>query len=99
MSWKVEFVPSNSTELVRSDGSRTVGMTDINKHTVFLSDNLRGPFLRKVFIHEICHVAILSYGIPMGIEQEEFLCDFIASYGDEIFDIVDNFFAILKKYA
>ena len=97
--WDVVFVRSNSPELQRSDGSITVGMTDWNKRTVFLSNALRGAFLRKVFIHEVCHVACFSYGISIDIDQEEFLCDFIATYGDEIFDIVDNLFMVIKKYA
>lgn len=97
--WDVVFVRSNSPELQRSDGSITVGMTDWNKMTVFLSDALRGAFLRKVFIHEVCHVACFSYGISIDIDQEEFLCDFIATYGDEIFGVVDNLFAVLRKFA
>ena len=97
--WDVVFVRSNSPELRRSDGSITVGMTDWNKRAVFLSDALRGAFLRKVFIHEVCHVACFSYGISIDIEREEFLCDFIATYGDEIFDIVDNLFEVLKRFA
>lgn len=97
--WDVVFVRSNSPELQRSDGSITVGMTDWNKRTVFLSNALRGAFLRKVFIHEVCHVACFSYGISIDIDQEEFLCDFIATYGDEIFGVVDNLFAVLRKFA
>ena len=97
--WDVVFVRSNSPELQRSDGSITVGMTDWNKRTVFLSDRLKGVFLRKVTIHELCHCACFSYNINIDIQQEEFLCDFVASYGDEIFDIVDNLFMVIKKYA
>ena len=99
ISWNVVFVPASSSELMRSDGSRTVGMTDWNQKTVFISRNLHGMFLRKVLIHEICHTAVFSYGIELGIEQEEFLCDFVASFGDEIFIIVDDLFAVLKKCA
>lgn len=97
--WNVVFVRSNSHELRRSDGSVTVGMTDWNKRTVFLSDALKGVFLRKVFIHEICHVACFSYGISIDIDQEEFLCDFIATYGDEIFGVVDELFRAIKRIA
>lgn len=97
IEWQIKFVHPMSKELLRSDLTRTVGMTDFTKRTVFLSDMLQGAFLRKVFIHEVCHTAIFSYGISLDIEQEEFLCDFIASYGDEIFAIVDDMFAVLKK--
>ena len=98
-TWDIAFVRPYSPELRRSDGSITVGMTDWNKRTVFISKALRGQFLRKVFIHEICHVACFSFDVKMDIEQEEFLCDFVSTYGDEIFEVVDDFFAVLKKYA
>lgn len=97
--WDIKMVPSSSRDLRRSDNSLTVGVTDWNKKTVYLSNKLRGPFLRKVFIHEVCHCAVFSYGIDLDIEQEEFLCDFVASYGDEIFEIVDDMFTVLKRFA
>ena len=31
----------------------------------------------------------MSYDVYLPIEQEEILCDFVATYGDEVFDIVD----------
>lgn len=97
IGWNVYKVHANSYELTRSDGSVTVGMCDGKKCAIFLCENLRGAFLRKVFIHEVCHSAIFSYGLELDMEQEEFLCDFVASYGDEIFEVVDNMFAVLKK--
>ena len=97
--WDVAFVSPSSQELRRSDGSVTVGMTDWYKRTVFISKALHGPFLRKVFIHEICHVACFSYDIKIDIEQEEFLCDFVATYGEEIFRVVDELFMALKRIA
>lgn len=95
--WNVVFVNANSDLLRRSDGSITVGVADGGTNCVYLSNFLRGSFLRKVFIHEVCHVAVFSYGISLTLEQEEFLCDFIATYGDEIFAIVDDLFMALKK--
>lgn len=97
VKWNVYTVPSNSYELTRSDGSITVGMCDGGRCSIFLSDKLKGQFLRKVFIHEVCHSAVFSYGLELDIEQEEFLCNFVATYGDEIFAVVDDMFAVLKK--
>lgn len=97
--WNIVFCRKNDDNLRRSDGTLTVGVTDWGNRTVYLSDMLRGAFLRKVFIHEVCHCAVFSYGIELNLEQEEFLCDFIASFGDEIFAIVDDMFAVLKKRA
>lgn len=49
-----------------------------------------GGFMqRKVLIHEVCHAICMSYDVYLPIEQEEILCDFVATYGDEVFDIVD----------
>ena len=86
IEWNVYKVPTYSDMLRRSDNSYTVGMCDFPKRSIFLCDKLKGQFLRKVFIHEVCHTM-----------QEEFLCDFIATYGDEVFEVVDDMFAILKK--
>lgn len=99
VEWNVVYVDPASVELMRSDYSRTVGMCDGNRNCIFLSNSLRGPFLRKVLIHEICHSAVFSYGINIDIQQEEFLCDFIATFGDEIFSVVDDIFQALKKVA
>lgn len=99
IEWTVYKVPSYSEMLRRSDKSYTVGMCDFTNCSIFLCDKLKGNFLRKVFIHEVCHSAVFSYGIELDIEQEEFLCNFIATYGDEIFYVVDNMFAVLKKRA
>lgn len=97
--WKTVFVPTDSFLLRRSDGSYTIGVTDRNTHCVYLSDILQGSKLRKVFTHETCHVICMSYDIHLPIEQEEFLCDFVATYGDEIFNIVNIMFEMLKEVA
>lgn len=99
IEWNVYKVPAYSDMLRRSDNSYTVGMCDFPKRSIFLCDKLSGQFLRKVFIHEVCHSAVFSYGLELDAMQEEFLCDFIATYGDEIFEVVDDMFAVLKKRA
>lgn len=99
IQWNILFVPAGSPELRRSDNSATVGVCDFSTRCIYLCDGLYGAFLRKVFIHEVCHSAVFSYSIKLDINQEEFLCDFIASFGDEIFAIVDELFATLKRIA
>lgn len=97
--WHVIFVSPVSNKLRRSDNSVTVGMTEMSTHTIYLSDMLQGAFLRKVFIHEVCHAECMSRNITMSIDQEERLCDFVASFGDEIFSIVDDLFVSLRRIA
>lgn len=90
IEWQTVEVPSSDGSLRRSDGSLSVGVTDNGTYCIYLSKSLRGAFKRKVMIHEVCHAFMFSYGILIPIEQEEFICDFVATYGDDIFDIVDR---------
>lgn len=99
LEWSVSLVRSDSLMLMRSDGSRTVGMCDRSTHEICISDKLQGAFLRKVLIHEVCHSAMFSYGIDMSVEQEELFCDLVSTYGDEIFAIVDDLFMALRRIA
>lgn len=97
LNWSVSLVSSYSDMLRRSDGSYTAGMCDRTTRTIYISESLKGAFLRKVIIHEVCHSAMFSYGIDMSIEQEEMFCDLISTYGDEIFSVADDLFMELKK--
>lgn len=64
---------------------------------VYLSNALRGFMQRKVLIHEVCHAICMSYDVYLPIEQEEILCDFVATYGDEVFDIVDMVLGAVRR--
>lgn len=89
IQWKIVCVDNKNPLLSRTDGSMSVGVTDMNTHCIYLAKSLHGAFLRKVLTHELCHCVCMSYDIYMPIEQEEMLCDFVATYGDQVFDIVD----------
>lgn len=86
ITWKIVFVEPGSDELRRSDGSLTCGVTDFNKRTVFLSNLLRGAFLRKVTAHELCHCYCMSFNEYMPIEEEERLADWVSLYAEDLVD-------------
>ena len=46
--WHIEYVSIDNSKLIRSDGSRTVGMTDWNTCTVYLANKSKGRFKEKV---------------------------------------------------
>lgn len=96
VKWDLEFVPSDSELLTRSDGSRTIGMTDSLTKTIYIDEKLRGRMLKKVLCHELTHAAIFSYGVELDIMQEELLADLIATYGQEIITITNKIFKKLK---
>lgn len=90
--WNVMFVPSKHPMLHRADGTLTVGTTDLNSQCIYLSDKLRGSFLKKVFTHEVCHALMFSYSIFINRNAEEWVCDFVASHGEEIITTANDVF-------
>lgn len=96
-NWNIVFVEPFSDYLRRSDGSLTVGVTDFPKRTVFLSDLLKGTFLRKVLCHELVHCFCFSYNITLAIEEEERMADFISLYGTDLIYLLDDLMVMLKS--
>lgn len=95
--WHVCIVNANDDRLVERTGRRTVATTDPEYLVVNLSNALYGDFLMTVFIHELGHCALWSYGLLTFIHErvdpaywidiEEFMCNFLADYGFRIFKI------------
>lgn len=98
-TWEIVKISRQNPMLMRSDGSRTVGMTDRNTQTIYIADDLRGGFLDKVLCHELCHAFCLSYNIYMDIETEEIVADFLATYGREVFKIADRLLLKIMEVA
>lgn len=97
ITWKIQWVNPNNKNLIRSDGTFTVGMTDWNDRCIYLANKLRGAFLRKVMAHELCHCFCFSYDIYMPIEEEERLADWISLYGTELIYLLDRLmYGVLK---
>ena len=88
--WEVVTVSSTSKWLRRSDGVLTLGVTDCNEMIVFISQHLRGSLFRKVLLHELTHAWMFSYDYKLPIEQEEFVCDFLASNAEDIIAKADE---------
>lgn len=89
-TWEIVKISRQNPMLMRSDGSRTVGMTDRDTKRIYLADDLRGRFLDRVLCHELCHAFCLSYNVYMDIGTEEIVADFLATYGREVFEIADR---------
>lgn len=94
--WHLKTVPYYSTELMDRTGNMTLATTDPVTNTIFLSDSVSGYMKKKVIAHEMGHAACVSYGLisvireccksSRCIEMEEFICNFVADYGEEIFE-------------
>lgn len=90
--WDIKFVDDKSDILFRSDGSKTIAVTDDSDKTIYISKNIDLDMLRKVICHEVVHCLCFSLDIYFDIYQEEKLADFIATYGKDIIDISEKLY-------
>lgn len=88
--WKIYVVSANDSILLRSNGVPSVGVTDNQTKTIYISDLLSRDFLEKVVSHELVHAFSFSYGLYIPIDTEEQIADFLATYGREVFDLADS---------
>ena len=95
--WNLVFVKPNSRNLMRSDWSITLGITDNNVKTVFINDRLNDYMTDKVICHELTHVFAFEFDYYMDIETEEIVADFMSLYGRKIVYLLDDLIAVLKK--
>ncbi len=95
-SWIVKRVSPTDPMLVDRTGEYTLATTDFSRLTVYISDDIRDPLFTHVLIHELGHCALFSYGLiddihkvvrpQYWIDAEEWICNFIADYGLQIFE-------------
>ena len=93
----IGLIDQNDPRLVERSGRRAVATTDPKTGCIYLSNELRGKFLTKVLLHELGHCTIFSFDLLDDIhrmvlpkywfEAEEWVCNFIADYGESIFGV------------
>ena len=95
LRWKVRFIDSDNDILIDRTLAKTVGVTDPETMTIYLSNELRGRFLTTVVLHELSHAMMYSYHYldeihryckkRYWIEMEELIANLIADRAYEIF--------------
>lgn len=93
--WSVRWADPENPILIDRTNKRTCAVTDPDTKSIYLSEELSGPFLTTVVLHELGHVMLYSYGYlddihlmckkRYWIEMEEFICNLIADRAREIF--------------
>lgn len=93
--WKIRDVSPNSPLLVDRLGESCVATTDPRTRCIYLSNQLKEDFRTRVLLHELGHCVMFSYDLldeihrmvepEHWVETEEWICNFIADYGREIF--------------
>lgn len=95
--WKAALVSPHHPQLMRSDGSTSLGACDDNTKTIYIDETVNDHYLRKVLCHELTHAAMFSYDVDLSYEQEEIVADIIATYGAEIVEMTNVIFNRLRK--
>lgn len=98
--WRIEFVPPYSDVLIDRTGNRTLAVSDYSTKTISIANNIHGELLTRVFIHELGHCTMYSYGLlPMlhwmvkkryWVDAEEWCCNLLADYGGFIVRIAKD---------
>ena len=88
--WRVRFVSSNDNVLIDRTGNRTLGVSDYSTMRISIANSLHGELLNRVFIHELGHCVMFSYGLlselhrmvkkRYWVDAEEFVCNVLADY-------------------
>lgn len=97
--WELVLVKPSSNELVRSDGSTTIGMTDNVQKKVFINNRLNDYMFDKCLAHELCHVYAFSYDYFMDIKTEEIVADFFSLFGRSMVYMLDDLINVLRRVA
>ena len=96
----MDRVRSDDPALVDRTGQHRIATTDPSTRCIYLTDSLEGTLLETVLIHEIGHALLVSYNLlnmihmavlpDKWIDAEEWLCNFISTYGKEVLEIASN---------
>lgn len=88
--WRVRFASPSDNVLIDRTGERTLAVSDYSTRIISIANNLYGELLSRVFIHELGHCVMFSYGLlpelhrmvkkQYWVEAEEWVCNFIADY-------------------
>ena len=95
--WRIQFKKPTSSELRRSDGTISLGVTDNTTKTVTIADNVSDYMTDKILCHELVHVYSFSYGCDIDIKTEEIIADFMSLYGRNIVYTADKIFNLLEQ--
>ena len=108
--WRVRFVSPNDNVLIDRTGKRTLAVSDYSTMIISIANNLHGELLNRVFVHELGHCVMFSYGLLTDlhrmikkrywVDAEEFVCNILADYGQLVIgtarDILGNQFTYVS---
>lgn len=89
IEWCVVYT-YDEDNLRMADNTIRLGVTDRDQKVIYINAKLSGDLLLDVIRHEICHAFVFSYDYYLSVEEEEFLCEFVAKYSYDILNEADK---------
>lgn len=89
IDWCVVYT-NDEDNLRMNNNTIRLGVTDRDQRIIYINANLSGDLLIDVIRHEICHAFVFSYDYYLSVEEEEFLCEFVAKYSYDILNEADK---------
>lgn len=92
LEWEIKEANSDSEELKLNE-ENVIGFCQPYTNTIYIDKTLKEYHKKRVLAHELTHAYIYSHLLtrPEKYSEEE-LCDFVALYGKQIWNQVDEYF-------
>lgn len=93
LEWRVIEVERGSEKLTNGNGEERYGKCRYYENEIYLDKELSEKHKKRVLAHELTHAYIYSHLLKkVETYTEEELCEFISSYGKQIWGQVDEYF-------
>lgn len=96
LTWHIDFIDDDKIQMNGENGSIFFGKTEYIPQTILIRRELSKEATRTTIIHELTHCYLYSYGMSKVDFNEEFVCDFVGIYADEIIKVTDRVLDVKK---
>lgn len=98
-TWSLITVPDNSDKIVM-DGQKCCAQIFFRTREIFINEEIIQDYdtFKETVLHELTHAFIFSYGLDNNsFQEEEFICEFIAIYAEDIVRISKDIISFFVK--
>lgn len=97
--WTIKSAPTGSENLLMN-GDACIAQLFKQLRVIYFDENLLDDYaeLRETIVHELTHAFIMTYAISQKqFRDEEFICEFMAVYGEDIQNLANEIMNVLYE--
>jgi hypothetical protein len=84
LTWTITGTDRSDQNLLGNDSEYTFGITYFDRTCAYIRTDLPEELIRRTVRHELTHMTLFSAGMIPESMDEEAICSFVESYGEEI---------------